>query len=622
LINSGNTNTTSSPTSGSQNSNDLTVANSGNGAGSTNSGIINTENNAANIQTNTATVANNADLASISGKNDSSYNTGDTKVVSGDANTTATVINGVNTNIDGVAVVEFNVDDTHRGDIILSAPTSSGCTASVCGVNGTLTAKNTGNGADSTNTTDINSKNTDKTFQANAADVANDLTLTSDSGHNDTSYNTGGNNEIQTGNSNVVATVGNFLNNSIGGAGSVLVNVVNIFGDLVGNILLPQNTVAANPSGDSITASNTGNGADSTNTAAVNTANTNNTTQVNTADIVNNVSAQATTGNNKAKDNTTSFANGGSAIETGDATVNVNAINIANNNIANGDTWWLVFVNDASGKWVGQIMGAPAGATMAGSAGTQFIVQPDGTVLAQNAGNGAGSTNTGTVNSTNTNSTTQNNDAKLVNNITLAANTGSNNSSYNTGGTNTISTGNANVMANIMNFVNNNFVGGKVVVSLVNVFGSWLGSFAPPGTTPPPITGAGGTAPASHTENNSGDAHNSTSDSSNDTLARNQQQDTSGGTVLGSHIKASGQKTGWLGIQPEAGTSQSGNGEVASGTVVNDDTITVPVKTKVASAVKKSWIPVLLVRLAGLVVILFLIKRMYTLKNSHRPNVT
>ncbi|MBU4017215.1 hypothetical protein KKF69_07125, partial [Patescibacteria group bacterium] len=44
-----------------------------------------------------------------------------------------------------------------------------------------------------------------------------------------------------------------------------------------------------------------------------------------------------------------------------------------------------------------------------------------------------------------------------------------------------IKTGDATIVANIVNFVNNNIVGnGKLVVTVVNVFGKWLGNFYTP----------------------------------------------------------------------------------------------------------------------------------------------
>jgi hypothetical protein len=126
---------------------------------------------------------------------------------------------------------------------------------------------------------------------------------------------------------------------------------------------------------------------------------------------------------------------------------------------------------------------------MAGSEGTEFTVDENGTVTASNGdttntGNGAGSTNNASDTSNNSSNTEQTNTAHITNNINLSANTGGNTANENTGGSSTVKTGNANVIANLVNFVNNNIVGkGKLVVTVVNVFGSWVGNLITPGHT-------------------------------------------------------------------------------------------------------------------------------------------
>jgi hypothetical protein len=66
--------------------------------------------------------------------------------------------------------------------------------------------------------------------------------------------------------------------------------------------------------------------------------------------------------------------------------------------------------------------------------------------------------------------------------LDLSANTGRNSTNDNTNGNNDIETGDAAIVANLVNFVNNNITGGgKLFVTVVNVFGSWLGDFVGPG---------------------------------------------------------------------------------------------------------------------------------------------
>lgn len=579
LINDANANTGSGGAGGAD---EISVGNSGNGANSNNSAAIDTSNSSDKIQINNADVANGVGLDAVSGQNDASHNVGDSSVITGDSNATATVINGVNTNIDGVEVVQFNIDDTHTGDIVLAFPeNTSSCSATICNSQGNASAQNTGNGAGSDNNANINSDNENNVFQVNDADVVNDVILVADSGHNDVSYNTGGDSYVETGDANAVATVGNFVNNNISQAGEVLIAVVNIFGDLIGNILLPESTLAENGSGSGgTTVANVGNGANSDNNAGVDISNTGLVDQNNNANVGNNINVAATTGDNSAENNTAGFSSGDNVIETGDASIDVNVVTIANNNVLDGATWWLVFVNDASGNWVGKIMGAPDGANMAGSAGTEFVVNPDGSVVAKNTGNGAGSDNNSQVSNTNSNTISQNNNANITNNITLAANSGHNDASYNTGGSSTVKTGDANVMANIINFVNNNFVGGKVVVSVVNVFGNWFGSFVPAGQQAPQVSANIGGPQISQPEqqkssgnNDSGNQNknsDTTSNTNNAVAVQNSQGSISGGDGFTGGVVA-GVATG------DAETN-------IVGIIENDDFISVPETPKIASA--------------------------------------
>src|SRR5690606_28208657 len=93
-----------------------------------------------------------------------------------------------------------------------------------------------------------------------------------------------------------------------------------------------------------------------------------------------------------------------------------------------------------------------------------------------------GSNNSASANQSSDTTTTQTNDANIHNNLNLSANTGGNDAKFNTGGDSNIVTGDATIIANIVNFVNNNIVGdGKLVVTVVNVFGSWVGDLITPG---------------------------------------------------------------------------------------------------------------------------------------------
>ena len=141
---------------------------------------------------------------------------------------------------------------------------------------------------------------------------------------------------------------------------------------------------------------------------------------------------------------------------------------------------WLVIINEA-GNWIGKLFGAGDNANLAGSDGVEFAIDPNGEISVINANNAAYSDNNGSVNNTTNNNLTQVNTANVVNNLNLTANTGGNDASKNNGPVN-LQTGDAKAIANLVNFVNNNTAGGKLLVTFVNVFGSWAGDFMTPGS--------------------------------------------------------------------------------------------------------------------------------------------
>ncbi len=494
------------------------ITNTGNGAGSTNSGSAVVVNNTNTDQSNLVVLENGLYQSAVTGDNSASKNTGgDSAITTGDANVTGTILNSVNTNVAGVLVSEFNVMNDTTGDIILDFVNN--CITN-CGTPSNTTIKNSGNGADSTNTGSLDVVNNNSTNQLNDAVIANEMDLFANSGNNVADKNTGGDSTIVTGDANVAANLLTFANNNI--AGNVIYSVVNIFGDLIGDIILPEELLAGCCGTNPVTLANLNNGADSNNVTNYSNEITDSLTQINNLEIENNLIFDAATGQNDTYANT----GGDSSIITGDTSVNAKVLNVANNNIS-GENMWLVIVNQA-GRWIGKILGTADGTNIAGSEGFEFEVDENGGVTVANAGNGAGSTNTATYNETNNNDTTQVNNAKIVNNLDLAANTGGNSASKNTNGDSSVTTGDANIIANIVNFVNNNITGsGKLVVTVVNVFGSWLGDFVGPGFTKevqsnesPSNTAIGGSDMHVNT-NSQTDNNEKTSGSSNSVVGNN-----------------------------------------------------------------------------------------------------
>lgn len=473
---------------------DVTAKNSGNGANSNNSIGIDLDSDSSVVVNNDANVNNDLALSADSGSNVASYNVGDSGIETGDANVSGVVITSANET--GLGIVEYNIIDDHMGDVILAVPEGLfGC--GLCGAGGDISAQNSGNGADSTNSVQIDSDNTTNTTLNNDADIVNNLDLSANTGYNQTSYNTGGDSSITTGDANVSANLLNFVNSTISGG---VAFVVNVFGNLIGDIIFPDNLPGIG--GTSLSATNSGNGADSTNTIDIDSDNQNNTTITNLADIDNILNIDATTGGNSTSYNT----GGDSSIESGDVFVNAEVLNIVNTNLltSSDEPLWLILVNNM-GTWTGSIIGALTGTNYSGSDGFVFTVGDDGEIMATNSGNGAGSTNDIGISQTNQNNLTVNNNANVTNNVNIQANTGGNSASYNTGGDSSIETGDVNVAASIMNLINTNIIGRTVMLGIVNVFGSWIGDAVPPGFEPEieteivqlQLTGIGGSSSSS-----------------------------------------------------------------------------------------------------------------------------
>lgn len=494
----GNNNSTSQPVVSDGSGSGVTIGNTNNGANSTNTGALVSDATSVTVQDNQATVGNTLDQVSVTGQNTASKNVGSTTITTGDANTSGTIITAVNTNVDGIAVSEFNIADDHVGDIILDFAT--GCTIGC--QNGDTTILNKGNGTGSTNTGALDSTTNDLSFQNNDADIVNSMTLGADSGNNTADKNTGGDTNITTGDANVSASSLTFANNNI--EGNVIYGIVNIYGDLTGDIIFPEELFGSVccPSTNN-TVKNIGNGSGSTNSGTIAQTTNDESFQTNNAAIDSTLILDADSGGNSTSKNT----GGNTNIETGNTSVTAQVVNVANANLDNAN-WWLVLVNEA-GNWVGQIFGADPNSNYAGAPGTEFSVNDAGEISVANIGNGSDSTNTGTVNQTSNTTTVQNNDAVITNTLNLSANTGGNKANKNTGGNESIKTGDATIIANVVNFVNNNIIGnGKLYVTVVNVFGSWLGDFVGPGqkkapketqlaqqsNPPPPPPAIGGTS--------------------------------------------------------------------------------------------------------------------------------
>ena len=159
-----------------------------------------------------------------------------------------------------------------------------------------------------------------------------------------------------------------------------------------------------------------GNGAGSDNWTTVNQTSTTSVTQNNTANVTNNVNADANTGGNDANFNT----GGNVEVHSGNATTDVDVTNVLNSNSAEVDC--------------------------CGANDTEVEI----------SGNGAKSENGVKLGTENKTTVSQDNDARVRNNIDTNAKTGYNDAGSNTGGDVEVTTGNAKAYATVSTTANVN----------------------------------------------------------------------------------------------------------------------------------------------------------------------
>ena len=413
-------------------------------------------------------INNNADIDNLvmfdadSGGNSTSYNTGSGTIDAGDAELILTAINAANNVNVGLSV--FNVFDDQTGDIIIDFDDIASTAYT-----GLLGSSNDTTGANSTNTASTDVDNTNTILIDNNGKIINNYYLDADTGGNTADKNTG-DGTITTGDANVVFNLINFLNNTFLGGGELLLGVVNIFGNLSGNILLQglDGSGGSTYNLGSLSASNSTTGADSDNDASSTLSNDTDISLANYGEILNNVTLDANTGDNTADKNT-----GSGQINTGDTNTSLDITNITNTTaIGNGGTIWMVLVNNM-GTWTGQLFdtGSAGGAY---SPFFTFSLGPDGSLSASNQNTGAGSDNEAATNIDNDTDIAITNTASVTNNVRIDASTGGNSASKNTG-SGSITTGDANIAVNIVNMLNNIFLSGRFAITIVNIFGSFTG---------------------------------------------------------------------------------------------------------------------------------------------------
>jgi hypothetical protein len=286
-------------------------------------------------------------------------------------------------------------------------------------------------------------------------DIQNDIVLDATSGNANVIGNDHAGN-ASTGDASALANVINIVSSSIGAQHSFL-GVVNIYGNLKGDILVPSSLV------DNLFGSNAIGGAGSTNgtggsVPAAPSIDDN-------TSITNNIHLTAASGGADVSNND----HAGDAT-TGSATTNLTVFNLTGQAVIAKNSL-LVFVN-VLGKWVGVIINAPAGSTAAALSGN-LSGNSSGTPATNQQSDGS-----------------FNNTVNITNNITATATSGNAAVTGNDHAGNATS-GNATASANILNLVHSSFsLDDWFGVLFINVIGSWLGNFgitsAAPAVTPAP----------------------------------------------------------------------------------------------------------------------------------------
>jgi len=365
---------------------------------------------------NTTAVGNQLDSTAQTGNATGTANTTIGDATSGDATGIDNVMNLVNSSVgpSGSSPTTFtaNITGNVTGDIMIDPGKVSNLGVA--------------------NTTPVKKVTVDT-----GATINNDINVDAHTGDATLASNTTAGN-VTTGDANAVANIMNLINSNIA-TGQSFVGVINIQGNLDGDILLPPDMLSQ------LLASNAP-------TATVDISNIPNAGSL--TDIASNMSTTNNVALNAASGNATADANTVAGdVTTGQAKTKLTVLNLTGHQVI-GDNALLVFVN-VLGKWVGMIINAPDGTTAAALGGgitnnTSAIVPTDITAVM---------------------------DSSIINNVALNATTGNALASRNTRVGN-VTSGDATASANIVNIQNTQLsLSSWFGILFINVFGSWNGSF-------------------------------------------------------------------------------------------------------------------------------------------------
>jgi len=530
---------------------------------------------------------NGVDISNIlaahatSGANTASDNTGNATVSTGDASLLSTLFNMANTNIFGANSVNILYQDiygNYNGNIDLS----SASPYSLINLSQdplTFSSANNKTGSSSDNAANIQGSMTFDVLNQNDGNLVNDWDLSAVTGNNTADDNTG-NATIDTGNADIIGNLINMLNTNIF-TNEFYFGVINVYGNWLGNLILPEYpTSSSGYTGDTnATVNNTMTGSTSTNDANVDISKDLTNTNTNTGTVNGNYNLLADTGSNSASDNTM-----GGSVTSGNTYGEANVANWLNTNVTSDAPWWLIMVNNL-GTWVPILQNTSTGAMIVldidalGLSGTGGQSATGGIdANAQNEMTGSNSTNDAAVDLSLTGNVTNNNTGTITNNVDASAITGGNTADRNTG-EGLVTTGDASIWLNVLNFLNTNISAPSVMLTIVNIFGSWTGDVLHHGaaasipttttttTTTTTSSGVGGCGACLSTNNAPPPSQNNTTNNNS-----NSQNNTSNSSAASTGGQSSG-GTGGTGASSYVSyvSNQGGSGQVLSFSSTQED---------------------------------------------------
>ncbi|HOZ56303.1 MAG TPA: hypothetical protein PLH29_03690 [bacterium] len=349
---------------------------------------------------------------------------GDAVIMTGDIDIFNVIINFINNNFSGNGQAYFinilsqlldNIDLSGYGEVLNDSEYS------YCQIQNCLVA--------------INNSST--------STLANNVVIDANTGGNEIS-SVGGGAIISTGDINIINDIFNIANLNISGEDWFFA-VVNIFGELQGDIILPgwqSEDIGA------INDDNVFNPASSSPEVLI--------TNTNSLDMLNEVIVNGASGQNTAS------GTGAVSILTGNVETKNIIFNLLNYNIS-GRKWTLAKVN-IFGDWQGVIESLPDGYS--------YFNDGSGITIFNNFRNDP------EISEAYARLALMNfNSASILNKIEVNADTG-NNAILHANGAGLINTGDISITNALLNFINANFFGDSWEFSMINVFGNWQGNLA------------------------------------------------------------------------------------------------------------------------------------------------